>query len=102
MDPRVKPAGDRGFVSRATPHPALAALGPPSPRCRGARECTECAALLRALSRGTRPARGGGFLTEERRDGVEGRVGKLLVHGKLALGKPSSANAADRGERLHF
>src|SRR5215472_4089803 len=38
MDPRVKPAGDGGFVSRAAPHPALAALGPPSPRCRGARE----------------------------------------------------------------
>src|SRR6516164_1043992 len=46
MDPRVKPAGDGGFASRAAPHPALAALGPPSPRYRGARESTESAARL--------------------------------------------------------
>src|SRR5262249_46865270 len=28
---------ERGFAARVAPHPALAALGPPSPRCRGAR-----------------------------------------------------------------
>src|SRR5262249_44884257 len=41
-----KPLIKRGFASRAAPHPALASLGPPSPRCRGARECIECAASL--------------------------------------------------------
>src|SRR5262249_18727788 len=40
-----RPLIGRGFASRAAPHPALASLGPPSPRCRGARERTECAVL---------------------------------------------------------
>src|SRR5262245_51185960 len=54
------------------------------------------------LTRDARSTRSSRFLGEERADGVDGRVGKLLVHGEFALGEPSGSNAADRGERLHF
>src|SRR5262249_61481902 len=78
--------------------PPLAGEGSaPSARPRYASSTNE-----RALRRGTRSTRGSGLRSEERADSVHSCVGKLLVHGKFALGKLDGSNAGDGGERLHF
>src|SRR6266446_4248320 len=73
MEPLIR----REFGLHAAPHPALASLRPPSPRCRGVRECTECAALD-----------GRDLRARRQRPGVAGLMSKPSVAENVAPHRP--------------